>query len=207
MSRIKLLISLSILIFTLSQFQMDDQDVTKALCCMSLVNKKMQKNQSPDPHIYSAMMLKCFISIKDNQTKEILKHLQQGREPDLTESEINKLTDSSNLQSYNQQELVKNSERLGKAIEKFKKIQEKGGMSFGDDDDFGDRVDPNIGGNAIGLFTKGLNYLLVTANSFGGMVIILIGLFLGIRVLKNLCKKIETVEKSHKKNKNKEKDS
>ena len=80
-------------------------------------------------------------------------------------------------------------------------------MSFGDDDDFGDRADPNIGGNAIGLFTKGLNYLLVTANSFGGMVIILIGLFVGIRVLKNLCKKIETVEKSHKKNKNKEKDS
>ena len=207
MKHLKLVISLLILTFAISQYQ-EDPDVTKALSCMSLVNKKMQKNSSQDPHIYSAMMLKCFISIKESQTKEIVKFLQQGREPDFSESEINKLTDSSDLQSYDQQELVKNSEKLGKAIEKFKKLQEKGGLrTHGyDDDDFDDRVDPNIGGNAIGLFAKGLNYLLATANSFGGMVLILVGLFFGIRILKNLCNKIEGTEKPKKKNKNKNKE-
>ena len=203
MTYMKLLTSLSILILTLSQFQTDDQDVTKALSCMSLVNKKMQKDKTQDAHAYSAMMLKCFITIKDDQVKEALQHLQQGREPDFSESVINKLTDSSDLNSYNQEELLKNSKKLGKAIEKFKKMQEKGGMGSYDDD-FGDNVDPNIGGNAIGLFAKGLNYLFVTANSFGGMVIILVGLFFGIRVLKNICKNVEGVEKSKKKNKSKE---
>ena len=51
--------------------QFDNDSMTKAIACMSVISQKF-KSQDPEPSIYSTMMLKCFITLSDSQAKKIL---------------------------------------------------------------------------------------------------------------------------------------
>ena len=97
-----------------------NEDVTKAMSCMSLLIQKF-KGQTPDHKKYSSMLLKCFITITEEESKEILVGIEQGIKT-LEPEEIEKLTDFSTLSNFSKIELDEYSYKLQNAIDTFKKM-------------------------------------------------------------------------------------
>ena len=52
-----------------------NEDITKAMSCMGILSQKL-KGQTPDPRNYSSMLLKCFITITEEEAKEVLVRLE-----------------------------------------------------------------------------------------------------------------------------------
>ncbi len=174
-------------------------DVSKAVACMSIINKVVQEEGGePDPRKFSPMMLNCFVTIKDEQLKDILNSMRSNLE--FSNSQVIKeLTDANGLQSkFQQEQLMEYSKRLNNAIDKFKKIQEnRGGFSMEDlegDDEHENKAKGK--GNSGKKEKKNggiLGFLLGTifdlgSSSYMMFGFFLLGMFFSLRFLKMLCK-------------------
>ena len=92
-----LLIFLLFFLFQLIIYNINNDDVLKLISCMSIVNQKYN-GQTQDPNAYSSMLLKCFITIREETKLKILVGMERGMygiEPE----EIEKLTDLIKLNS------------------------------------------------------------------------------------------------------------
>ena len=187
----------------ISQFENDS--MSKAIACISVISQKY-KGKEPDPSIYSTMMLKCFITIKDSQSKKILLGIETGS-GSLSKSEIDKLTDYESLKDMNPNELRKKSQELEKAIKGFKKLQdqfagETGDSDIGDYDDYDDedfnRESPSRI-NFFSLIPKGLFGIFNIFNNYLSLFLVFVILYFGLLMLR----KINDSERKMKKKKRK----
>ena len=103
--------------------QLENESVSKALACMAALNQKL-RGEEPEPSIYSTMMLKCFMTMTDSQSKKILLWIEKGQ-GEISQKELDKLTDYESLQDYSQNEIKQKSIELEKALKTFKKMQEQ----------------------------------------------------------------------------------
>ena len=175
----------------ISQFENDS--MSKAIACMSVISQKY-KGSEPDPSIYSTMMLKCFITIKDSQSKKILLGIETGS-GSLSKSEIDKLTDYESLKDMNPNELRKKSQELEKAIKGFKKLQDEfaGGMGDSesgdydedyDDEGFSSETPSRI--NFFSLIPKGIFGFFNVFNNYLSLFLVFIILYFGLLMLRKI---------------------
>ena len=198
---IYMLNSLSIIIC-----QFESESISKALACMAVLNQKF-KGEEPEPSIYSTMMLKCFISMTESQSKKILVGLETGQGT-ISQKEVDKLTDYESLQDYSQNELKRKSHELEKALKNFKKLQEEitgeGGNidpadfdddDYDDDDNYNRETPSNI--NFFGLIPKGIMGIFNVFNSYLSLFLVFVIVYLGLLMIR----KINDSEKKMKKKK------
>ena len=175
----------------ISQFENDS--MSKAIACMSVISQKY-KGKEPDPSIYSTMMLKCFITIKDSQSKKLLLGIETGS-GSLSKSEIDKLTDYESLKDMNPNELRKKSQELEKAIKGFKKLQDEfaGGMGDSesgdydedyDDEGFSSETPSRI--NFFSLIPKGIFGFFNVFNNYLSLFLVFIILYFGLLKLRKI---------------------
>ena len=195
-----LLMSFLLNIFQLFVSNSNNEDVTKVVSCISLINQKY-KGQSPEPKAYSALLLKCFITISDEEKKEILVGMQQNMEG-IESEEIEKLTDVTTLKDIPQEQLKEHTIKLENAIKEFRKIQENyyedkidKNINYEEDEEF--RKTHPSRGNSLGAFMKKTNGTLKLINYMGNIVIgiisiyfayIMLGKFLGRKKFKKKIK-------------------
>ena len=110
-----IVISLFLLNFILSQDV--DQDMLKAIACISLI-RKMDKKVT-DQNILSGYMVTCFSRIDDSLLSKLTNPL--SNDISISEDQVKKLTDfNSFTQEHSSQEMVELSKRLNSALEKLK---------------------------------------------------------------------------------------
>ena len=180
----------------------NNEDISKLISCMSIITQK-NKNQSPDQNLYSSMLLKCFITITEEQGKEILIGIEQDMKT-IEPEEIEKLTDTDSLKEIPPDEQKEYTLKLQKAINELKRVQEgysKGNKDKDKDYDYEEdeeykKLHPSSG-NSLGAVMKRLKGLFKTINSLGNYVIVIIFLYFGLIILRKCC--------YNKKNKNKDK--
>ena len=191
--------------FSLIFCERKDADITKAMSCMNLIIQKSD-GEKLDAHTYSSKLLKCFITITEEEAKEYLVGLEQGMKT-FDSEEVERLTDTSTLSTIPKDELKNYSLSLEQAIEDFKKLQEKyiernqGKTSSNDEDDEKFRH-PSMG-NSLGAFMKKLTGALKLINNMGTIMIILIFAYFFSILFKKYCK---NDKKKYTKNKDKDKD-
>ena len=186
--------------------QFESESISKALACMAVLNQKF-KGEEPEPSIYSTMMLKCFISMTESQSKKILVGLETGQGT-ISQKEVDKLTDYESLQDYSQNELKRKSHELEKALKNFKKLQEEitgeGGDidpsdydddDYDDDDNYNRETPSNI--NFFGLIPKGIMGIFNVFNSYLSLFLVFVIVYLGLLMIR----KINDSEKKMKKKK------
>ena len=186
--------------------QFESESISKALACMAVLNQKF-KGEEPEPSIYSTMMLKCFISMTESQSKKILVGLETGQGT-ISQKEVDKLTDYESLQDYSQNELKRKSHELEKALKNFKKLQEEitgeGGNidpadfdddDYDDDDNYNRETPSNI--NFFGLIPKGIMGIFNVFNSYLSLFLVFVIVYLGLLMIR----KINDSEKKMKKKK------
>ena len=195
-------------LMTLNICEIDNEDITKAISCMSLISQKFEKE--PDPKTYSSLMLKCFITITDVEAKEILVRIEQGMKS-MEDEDIQKLIDIDSLKNISQNELEKQSLKLEKAIKAFQKMQEnyssnKKDKNYEDDDEY--RKSLPSRGNFLGVIMKGMTGILKAANNIGTIIIIIIFVYFGQILYGKYCPSKKTNKKddmAKEKDKNKKK--
>ena len=162
-SPIFIFLNILITLFPIISSQFDDPNLSKIIACMSILHQEI-KAEEADPNIYSAMMLKCYISISESQSRSILLSMETGQNS-LSKSEINRLLDYDSLKDMPQNELKIKSNELEKNLKKFKKMQEDmmGGKDLEEsgeydeydyEDEFGAERPSNI--NFFSLIPKGI---------------------------------------------------
>ena len=158
------------------------------------------------------MLLKCFITITEEQGKEILVSIEQDMKA-IEPEEIEKLTDINSLKEIPQDELKNYSLKLEKAIKDLKKMQEKHlskskdktqDYDYEDDEEF-KKTHPSRG-NSLGSVMKKLKGLFKTINNMGNIVIAIIFLYFGSIMLRKCCDNKKSKVKNKDKDKNKSKD-
>ena len=192
-------------LFSIIICQFESESVSKALACMAVLNQKF-KGEEPEPSIYSTMMLKCFISMTESQSKKILVGLETGQGT-ISQKEVDKLTDYESLQDYSQNELKRKSYELEKALKSFKKLQEEitgeGGDidpadyddDYDDDDNYNRESPSNI--NFYGLIPKGIMGIFNVFNSYLSLFLVFVIVYFGLLMIR----KINDSEKKMKKKK------
>ena len=104
-----------------------DQDVMKALACISII--KHLDNKNLDQHMVSGYMISCFINIDDSTVQKVLEN-QLSNDLHIDKSQIDKLTDFSGLQrQYSQNDILEYSKRLNSAIAKLQSQQNERGQN------------------------------------------------------------------------------
>ena len=137
-SSILIFLKIFLFLFPLITSQFDDPSLSKLIACMSVLHEEF-KSQEPDQSISSAMMLKCFMTITDSQSRSFLLGLETGKST-LSKSEIKKLLDYETLKDMSPNVLKSKSNELDRALKKFRKIQEDymGGREPEGDEDYDD---------------------------------------------------------------------
>ena len=199
-----LLLFFLILNFSIIFCERKDSDITKAMSCMNLIIQKSE-GEKFDAQTYSSKLLKCFITITEEEAKEYLVGLEQGMKTFESE-EVERLTDTSTLSSIPKDELKNYSLSLEQAIQDFKKLQQKyiernkGKTSSNDDDD--EKFKHPSMGNSLGAFMKKLTGALKLINNMGTVMIVLIFAYFFSILFKKYCK---NDKKNYTKNKDKDK--
>ena len=188
----------------------NNEDISKIVSCMHVISQK-NKNQTPDQNTYSTMLLKCFITITEEQGKEILVSIEQDMKA-IEPEEIEKLTDINSLKEIPQDELKNYSLKLEKAIKDLKRLQEKHYSKSKDKDkdlDYEDDEDHKKShpsrGNSLGSVMKKLKGLFKTINNMGNIVIAIIFLYFGSIMLGKCCDNKKNKMKNKDKSKSKDK--
>ena len=206
LSSIYICLNILIILFPIISSQFDDPGITKLIGCMSLLHQEI-KSEEADPNIYSAMMLKCYISITESQSRSILLSMETGQNS-LSKSEINKLMDYDSLKNMNQNELKIKSNELEKNLKKFKKMQEDmmGGKDLEEngeyddydyEDDFGSERPSNI--NIFSLIPKGIAGIISVFSSYISLFIIFALVYFFLLAIRKMN---DAEKKPKKKNKN-----
>ena len=197
-------LNIFIIIFPFISSQFDDPSLSKLIACMSLLHQEF-KSEEPDPNIYSAMMLKCFVSISDSQSHSFLMGLETGQNS-LSKSELKKLLDYDSLKDMSQNELKAKSNELERTLKKFKKMQEDimGGKEpeeVGDYDDYdydneyGNERPSSI--NFFGLIPKGFFGILGVFSNYISLFIVFVLVYFFLLAIR----KMNDGEKKQKKKK------
>ena len=191
---LSLLISL-IFSFNYAMCQNLDQDMMKAIACISVLKKMGDKVQ--DQRLVSSYLITCFITIDDQTTQKLISN-QFSNNLNLEKKEIDKLTDITQLQTkYSQSDIEEYSKRLNNALEKLKNSNIGQNMQPGNGENTGSSKNSENTG-LIGFMIKGLMGLFNPGDSF----LFLIGLF----VLSYFClKSLRKLLNAGKKNTNKKK--
>ena len=104
-----------------------DQDMIKALACISII--KHIDNKNLDQNMISGYMISCFINIDDSTVQKVLEN-QLSNDLHIDKSQIDKLTDFSGLQrQYSQNDILEYSKRLNSAIAKLQSQQNERGQN------------------------------------------------------------------------------
>ena len=185
--------------------QFEKESMTKAIACMAVLNQKL-KGKEPQSNIYSSMMLKCFATITNSQSKKILEDIEKGGT--ISQKEIKKLTDYNSLNNMSPKELERKSNDLEKAITKIQKLQEdfnkEGGGDidpadyddyYDDDDNFNTETPKNI--HFFGLIPKGIYGIFNVFNNYLSLFIV----FLIVYFVLLMFRKINDSDKKNKKKK------
>ena len=202
-----LFLNIFIIIFPLISSQLDDPSLTRLLACMSIIHQEI-KSEEPDPNIYSATMLKCYITISDSQARTLLMGLESGKNT-LSKSEIRKLTDYESLKDLSPNEVKQKSIELERTLKKFKKMQEDimGGKKpeemaddydddYDYDDEYGSEKPSSI--NFLSLIPKGFFGMLGIFSNYISLFIVfalVYFLLLAIRKMSDSDKKIKKKKK------------
>ena len=111
-----ILISIFLLNFILSQDI--DQDMLKAIACISLIRKLDKK--VTNQNILSGYMVTCFSRIDDSVLNNLVSN-QMSNDISISEEQVQKLTDfQSFTQEHTSNEMIELSKRLNSALEKLK---------------------------------------------------------------------------------------
>ena len=202
-----LFLNIFIIIFPLISSQLDDPSLTRLLACMSIIHQEI-KSEEPDPNIYSATMLKCYMTISDSQARTLLMGLESGKNT-LSKSEIRKLTDYESLKDLSPNEVKQKSIELERTLKKFKKMQEDimGGKKpeemaddydddYDYDDEYGSEKPSSI--NFLSLIPKGFFGMLGIFSNYISLFIVfalVYFLLLAIRKMSDTDKKIKKKKK------------
>ena len=109
-----------IALFLLNLFacQSVDQDMLKAIACISLIRK--MDNKITDQNLLSGYMVTCFSRIDDSVLNNLVSN-QMSNELNISEDQIKKLTDFESFsREHTSNEMVELSKRLNSALEKLK---------------------------------------------------------------------------------------
>ena len=187
--------------------QFDDPSLSKLIACMSLLHQEI-KSEEPDPNIYSAKMLKCFMSISDSQSRSFLMGMETGQNS-LSKNEIKKLLDYESLSDMSPNEVKAKSNELERTLKKFKKMQEDimGGREpeeSGDyddydyEEDYGSERHSSI--NFFSLIPKGFFGLIGVFSNYVSLFIIFVLVYFFLLALRKMN---DGEKKQTKKKKNK----
>ena len=185
------LLIISVFLFNYQVCQDLDNDMMKAVSCISLVQKT--DNNNLDQRLLSGKILTCFMNI-DESTVTKLMASQFSKELNLEKKLIEKLTDFQALQAQHlESEIMEYSKKLNSALEKLRNTQ------------MGERPSSsNDGGRSKGsknkekdMFLSNIMWLFNPNDSF----IFFVGyLLLAYFLLKGLRKLLNRKDKTNKKN-------
>jgi len=194
-------------ILSIISCQSNKYDLTKVISCSNIIGQKT-KDQTPEIKAYSSMMLKCFITITDDEAKEVLVGIERGMKS-MEKEDIERLTDFSTLNDIPQDQLKQYSLQLENAIRSIRQLEEnrKSGKKY--DDDYNDneeykKAHPSRG-NEFGSFMKKMTGVLKTINNMGNIVIIVIFAYFGLILFKKFCGNNKNKHKDKDKDKDKDK--
>ena len=203
-SSILIFLKIFLFLFPLITSQFDDPSLSKLIACMSVLHEEF-KSQEPDQSISSAMMLKCFMTITDSQSRSFLLGLETGKST-LSKSEIKKLFDYETLKDMSPNVLKSKSNELDRALKKFRKIQEdymggrepEGDEDYDDydyEDEYGSERPSNI--NFFSLIPKGIFGIIGVFSNYISLFIIFVLVYFFLLALR----KMNDSEKKQKKKK------
>ena len=203
-STILIFLKIFLFLFPLITSQFDDPSLSKLIACMSVLHEEF-KSQEPDQSISSAMMLKCFMTITDSQSRSFLLGLETGKST-LSKSEIKKLLDYETLKDMSPNVLKSKSNELDRALKKFRKIQEdymggrepEGDEDYDDydyEDEYGNERPSNI--NFFSLIPKGIFGIIGVFSNYISLFIIFVLVYFFLLALR----KMNDSEKKQKKKK------
>jgi hypothetical protein len=167
-----------------------DQDVMKALACISII--KHLDNKNLDQHMVSGYMISCFINIDDSTVHKVIGN-QLTNDLQIDKSQIDKLIDFSGLQSqYSQNDILEYSKKLNSAIEKLQSQQNERGQNGmpsgrGGSKNKGSKEDNSE--NEAGLIPfmiRGIIGLFNPNDSFLALMIFFVLAYFGLKSLRKL---------------------
>ena len=187
--------------------QSNKEDLSKVISCSNIIGQRL-KDQTPEIKAYSSMMLKCFITITEDEAKEVLVGIERGMNT-IEKEDIDRLTDISKLNDIPQNELKEYSLKLENTIHSIKKLEEdrKSGKKNDNNDNDNEeykKAHPSRG-NEFGAFMKKMTGILKTINNLGNVVIIAIFVYFGLILFKKFCGNNKSSHKNKDKSKNKKK--
>ena len=203
-SSIFLFLKIFLFLLPLITSQFDDPSLSKLIACMSVLHEEF-KSKEPDQSISSAMMLKCFMTISDSQSRSFLLGLETGKNT-LSKSEIKKLLDYESLKDMSPNVLKPKSNELDRALKKFRKIQEdymggrepEGDEDYDDydyEDEYGSERPSNI--NFFSLIPKGIFGIIGVFSNYISLFIIFVLVYFFLLAIR----KMNDAEKKQKKKK------
>ena len=112
------IIFISLFLLNFIKCQNVDQDMLKAVACISLI-RKMDKKIT-DQNLLSGYMVTCFSRIDDSILNKLMSN-QMSNEIPISNEQVKQLTDfTSFTQEHTSEEMVDLSKRLNSALEKLK---------------------------------------------------------------------------------------
>ena len=109
---------LALFLLNLFVCQSVDQDILKAIGCISLIRK--MDNKITDQNLLSGYMVTCFSRIDDSVLNNLVSN-QMSNELHISEDQVKKLTDFESFsREHTSNEMVELSKRLNSALEKLK---------------------------------------------------------------------------------------
>lgn len=198
-------ISLSLFIILLFFFKYNicqelNPDVVKAAACISLIKKMDNKNL--DQRLVSGYMLSCFVKIDNDKAQKLISS-QFSSEFGIDKSEIEKLTDLSELQSkYDQNDIMEFSKQLNEALEELKNANNMGGQPKSSGKGRDKKSSKSSRESSTGLFGFMINGLIGLFNPKDSFLV-LIGFFVAAYFLLKGLRKLLAGKKKNDKQKKK----
>lgn len=151
--------------------QLDNIPLSKIISCLTIVNDEYEKSDI-NAELYSASILKCFITITDTQAYNFVVSMGKGQKI-MNKNERKKLLDINSLKYMSEKELERKSEEMNKALKEFQKMQSKlMGKSSQDyeEGDYDEYDDEYMGDSDIGGGRQGINYFSLIPRGIFGII-------------------------------------
>ena len=186
---------ISIFLFNYQVCQNLDNDMMKALACISLIKKIEIESNNLDQSQLSGIILTCFYNIDDSTVTKLLTS-QFSKELNLEKKTIEKLTDFQAFQAkHSESEIMELSKKSNSALEKLRNLQ-NGKMPSSDDEERSkeskNKEKDVFLSNIMGLFNPNNSFIF-----FVGYLLLAYFLLKGLRKLLN--RKSKTNKKNVKK--------
>ena len=182
-------------LFLLVNLHIDEEVALKALSCVTIVTQNF-KNGEGEPNYYSPIVLACFMKITEEQAQNVLASIESGN-INLSQAEINELTNVESLKDYPEDEIKQKSEILENTMREFQKLDEEyselkeGREPHYDYDDYDDDYEGfehnNNKPSKKGIFNLIISGIQGLFNTVGGLwytIFILIILFLILMLIR-----------------------